>query len=115
MPSICCRCTSSIPSGSTIEASYDLRVLQPREVTNPNGNRTEYAYTPLGLVQHTAVHGQAVKTWVIPSGPGTRFEYDFLAFENSPPSARQPVSVRTIRREHHVHETDVPLRSGRHH
>ena len=33
--------------------------------------------------------------------PSTAFEYDFLAFVNSPPDQRQPIFVRTIRHEHH--------------
>ena len=37
--------------------------------------------------------------------PGSRLVYDFLAFAER----RQPVSVRTIKRVHHVNETDVPL------
>ena len=98
------------PVGLVIEASYDLRVLQPREVTNPNGNRTHFAYTPLGLVQHTAAMGKPGEgLGDTDAVPGTQFEYNFLAFENSPPAVRQPVSVHTIRREHHVHDTDVPL------
>ena len=35
--------------------------------------------------------------------------YDFLAFENSPPDARKPIYVRTLRHVHHDTETDVPL------
>ena len=97
-------------AGLVIEASYDLRVLQPRKVTDPNGNHTHYAYTALGLLQHTAAMGKPDEGMGdTEEVPGTRFEYDFLAFENSPPEARQPVSVRAIRREHHVHDTDVPL------
>ena len=37
--------------------------------------------------------------------PGSRLEYDFFAFVNR----QQPVFVRSIVREHHVTETDVPL------
>ena len=41
------------------QAAYDYRVLQPREVTDPNGNRTAFAFTPLGLLESTAVMGKA--------------------------------------------------------
>jgi hypothetical protein len=37
--------------------------------------------------------------------PGSRLEYDFFAFANR----QQPVFVRSIVRQHHVTETDVPL------
>ena len=37
--------------------------------------------------------------------PGSRLEYDFLAFVDR----QQPVSVRNIVRQHHVTDTDVPL------
>ena len=36
--------------------------------------------------------------------PGTRFEYDFLAFVDH----KKPVYVSTIRRIHHAHDADVP-------
>ena len=40
---------------------------------------------------------------------GTRFEYDLLAFADSPEDDRQPIWVRTIQREHHDTDTDVAL------
>jgi hypothetical protein len=36
-------------------------------------------------------------------------EYDFFAFDKSPPEKRKPVFVRSIVREHHATETDVLL------
>ena len=96
--------------GLTTEANYDYRVLQPDLVTDPNGNRTAFAFTPLGLLNQTAVMGKTGETvGDTLEVPGTRLEYDFHAFKNSSPWDRQPVWVRTIQREHHVHDTDVPL------
>ena len=96
------------PVGLVTRAVHDYRVLQPQEMTDPNSNRTHYAYTPLGLLRHTAIMGKAAEligdTDVVPS---TRFVYDFLAFDNSPEGARQPISVSTVRRVHHVNETDL--------
>ena len=97
--------TVTDPLGLTTSVVYDYRVLQPREAIDPNGNRTLYSFTPLGLLANTAVMEKAGEnvgdTLAVPS---TRLEYDFLAFEER----QQPISVRTIQREHHVNETDVP-------
>ena len=92
--------------GLTTSAEHDYRVLQPRMVTDANGNRRAVSFSPLGLVTATAVMGkegeQAGDTL---EAPGSRLEYDFFAFVNR----QQPVFVRSIVREHHVTETDVPL------
>jgi RHS repeat-associated protein len=94
------------PAGLTTRAAYDYRVLQPREVTDPNGNRTASTFTPLGLLESTAVMGKADEdVGDTLEAPGSRLTYDFLAFTER----NQPVSVRTIRRVHHVNDTDVPL------
>ncbi len=43
---------------SVTTATYDYRVLQPRLVTDPNGNRSEVAFDALGMVVGTAVMGK---------------------------------------------------------
>ncbi|MEQ1575555.1 MAG: toxin TcdB middle/C-terminal domain-containing protein, partial [Vicinamibacterales bacterium] len=43
---------------NTVTAVHDYRVLQPRLVTDPNGNRTAGAFDALGLVVATAVMGK---------------------------------------------------------
>lgn len=96
--------------GLTISAEHDYRVLQPRMVTDANNNRRAVTFSPLGLVTASAVMGKTGE----PVGdtleaPGSRLEYDFFAFVKSPPDKRQPVFVRSIVREHHITETDVPL------
>ena len=102
------------PAGLTTQLDYDYRVLQTRLVTDPNNNRMAYCFTPLGLLNHTAVMGkenEPVGDWLRESRqgpeyePSTLLEYDFLAFAER----EQPISVRTIRREHHINDTDVPL------
>ncbi|NOT54861.1 MAG: RHS repeat-associated core domain-containing protein [Deltaproteobacteria bacterium] len=94
------------PVGLTTQASIDYRVLQPREMIDVNGNRSAVAFTPLGLVERTAVMGKVGEnvgdTLEV---PGSRLVYDFLAFVER----GQPVSVRTVKRIHHVNEVDVPL------
>ncbi|MCI0698184.1 FG-GAP-like repeat-containing protein [candidate division KSB1 bacterium] len=94
------------PVGLITAAVYDYRVLQPKEVTDPNGNRSAFAFTPLGLLESTAVMGKTGEnvgdTLEV---PGTRLKYDFLAFAER----EQPISVHTVKRVHHVNDTDVPL------
>lgn len=87
-------------------ADYDDRTLQPAEVTGPNDHRTAYAYTPLGLLESITVRGkEGESVGDSAASPSTRFEYDLLAFH----LGAQPVSVRTVKRQHHVHDTEVPL------
>ena len=74
--------TSPTPPALTTQAEYDYRVLQPTEVTDPNGNRTTVAYTPLGL---PAAHGRSGQDrragGDTPAQPGTRWTYDFQAYD----------------------------------
>ena len=105
--SICCPMQVTDAVGLTISAEHDYRVLQPRMVTDANANRRTVSFSPLGLVAATAVMGKEGE----PAGdtleaPGSRLQYDFFAFDEP---ATQPVFVRSIVREHHVNETDVPL------
>jgi RHS repeat-associated protein len=94
--------------GLTISAAYDYRVLQPRMVTDANRNRRAVSFSPLGLVTATAVMGkEGESVGDMLEVPGSRLEYDFFAFDKSPPNKRQPIFVRSIVREHHVTETDV--------
>ncbi|MCQ3976647.1 MAG: hypothetical protein DPW09_24710 [Anaerolineae bacterium] len=93
------------PAGLTTHADYDYRTFQPHTITDPNGNQTQYTFTPLGLLDGIFVRGKAGE----PNGdqvrPGTRFEYDFLAYLER----RQPISVRTIQRTYHDSQTGISL------
>lgn len=94
------------PAGLTINAEYDYRVFQVRTATDPNGNRTVYGFTPLGLLARSAIMGKVGENvGDTLEAPSTRFTYDLQAFVER----GQPISVRTIRRVHHVADTDVPL------
>lgn len=94
------------PAGMTMSAVYDYRVLQPREVTDPNLNRSAFAFSALGFVTKAAVMGKADKAeGDTLETPGTVFEYDFFAFQQK----SDPVFVRSIKRIHHVNDSDVPL------
>jgi RHS repeat-associated protein len=64
---------------NTVTASHDYRVLQPRLIADPNGNRSEARFDALGMVVGTVMMGKA-------SGPVegdsfTRFESDLTATE----------------------------------
>lgn len=95
-------------AGLVMRATYDYRVLQPMVVTDPNGNTTRFTFSPLGLLESSFIRGKEI-TEGDQFRSGMRMEYDFLAFDNSPSSRRQPISVRTIRHSHHDTELEVPL------
>ena len=46
------------PLGNAVHAEINYRVLQPRRMTDPNGNNTEAAFDTLGLVVATAIIGK---------------------------------------------------------
>jgi RHS repeat-associated protein len=87
--------------GLVTEATYDERVLLPRQIADPNGTQTELAYSPLGMVLARYVRGAAGEG--DRDNPSLQFEYDLLAFAER----GLPISVRSVRREHHDAETDV--------
>jgi RHS repeat-associated protein len=93
------------PVGLKTTAGYDYRVLQPREVTDPNNNHTRFGFTPLGLLKDTWVLGKPANAEGDKNRPSVSIEYDFLAFADR----GQPISVRSICQVHHDTETDVPL------
>ena len=93
-------------AGMTTSTDYDYRVLQPRMTTDANGNRGAVRYGPLGLVSATAeMAKEGEQAGDTLESPGSRLEYDFLAFQDR----QEPVFVRASVRQHHVTDTDVPL------
>lgn len=48
--------------GNTVEALHDYRVLQPKQLTDPNGNRSFAAFDAFGLAVATAVRGKSSET-----------------------------------------------------
>ena len=99
------------PVGLTVSADYDYRVLQPRMVTDANRNRSAVSFSPLGFVTATAVMGkEGEQVGDTLGAPGIRIDYDVFAYERTLDDPQpQPVFVRSIVREHHVTEIDVPL------
>jgi RHS repeat-associated protein len=91
-------------AGMTTQADYNYRVLQPRTVTDPNLNRTEFTFTPAGLLEETWVMGKATRTEGDRTSPSVRMEYGLRAFFESTrndPERPQPVCVSTVRRVRH--------------
>jgi RHS repeat-associated protein len=94
------------PGGLTSTIENDYRVMMPRLVTDANGNREQYGYSPLGDAAWRAVMGRPGEdTGDTPQAPSLRWETDYLACQRT----GQPVSATTIEREYHVHDTRVPL------
>ncbi|MFJ1602627.1 SpvB/TcaC N-terminal domain-containing protein [Streptomyces sp. NPDC088253] len=111
---------------------YDYRVLQPRIITDANGNRAEVAFDALGLVVGTAVcgkRGQLVGDTMdgfdpdpdeaflldhlaapftdphaLLGGATTRLVYDLFAQVRS--GGRDPAVVYTLARERHARDSD---------
>jgi RHS repeat-associated protein len=94
-------------------ANYNYRVLLPALVTDTNSNRTAITFTPLGLPASVAMLGKESELQgdrrreSIPANqspldyPSKRFEYNFHTFDDSPENDRQPIYVRTIKRQEH--------------
>jgi hypothetical protein len=86
--------------GMETRADHNYRVLQPAKVTDPNGNVTEFAFAPLGLLHAVWVRGKPGIDKGDRNAPSTRLAYDFFAFKDR----HEPISVRTVRRERHDSE-----------
>jgi RHS repeat-associated protein len=93
------------PAGLTTTAAYNYRVMQPALVTDPNGNQTEFRFSPMGMLKEARLRGTPDRDEGDQARPGARMEYDFLEFETD----HRPIFVRTIRHVHHDTETDIPL------
>jgi RHS repeat-associated protein len=98
------------PVGLTTSAEYDYRILQPRMVIDANGNRSAVTFSPTGMVNSISVMGKEGETLGDTlDAPSGRLEYDFFAYDRTRNDERpEPAFVRTIVREHHVTEADVP-------
>lgn len=88
------------PTGLATTADYNLRVLRPSLLTDPNGNRTEMHYSPSGLATDTFLRGKPGANEGDLKAPSLSLRYDLRAFLER----RQPVHVRALRRV--LHDTD---------
>jgi RHS repeat-associated protein len=82
--------------GNVVAASYDLRVLAPSLLTDPNGNRAAAGFDDLGRVVATAVMGKDATEGDTLDDPTTTFQY---AFYNA--KTGQPNVVHMRAREQH--------------
>ncbi len=116
--------------GNRVSAIHDYRVLQPRLLTDPNGNRSEVAFDALGMVVGTAVMGKQDETRgdsllgfsadldeatvlsqlddpladpdAILQQASTRLVYDLFAYQRTRDQAQpQPAAVYAMARETH--------------
>ena len=78
------------PVGLATRADNDLRILQPRRVTDPNGNTSRVRFSPAGFVTAHFVRGKNGEGDA--TVPSVRMEYDLLAF-----AERRPARVRCAR------------------
>lgn len=82
----------------TTEAEYDYRVFQTSKITDVNGNRSEFTFTPLGLLYKSAVMGKVTESLGDTlDHPTVLLEYDFFAFYDE----QEPVWVKTTQRINH--------------
>jgi RHS repeat-associated protein len=87
------------PAGLITKAEHDYRLLRPRIVTDPNGNRRFATYTPLGQLATLANMGKVTETVGDTEAiPGATFTYDFSSL---------PISTRTEQRVFHANDTSV--------
>jgi hypothetical protein len=85
----------------TTAAQYDYRTLQANLITDPNGNRAAFAFTPLGLLHKSAIMGKVTESkGDTLAHPSVWMECDFFAWKDR----RQPVWVRTYQRLYHWHD-----------
>ncbi len=84
--------------GNQTDVKSDYRLMTPSLVTDPNGNRTEAAFDPLGRVVAIAVMGKSGDSdGDTIDDPTTRFEY----YNNECVDFQKPAYVRTLAREQH--------------
>jgi RHS repeat-associated protein len=89
-------------AGLELEATYDYRVMQVAGWSDPNETLTSYAYTPLGQLRSIVTTG-ADGTGDTAAKPGTKFTYDFDAYDSTRGDPEpQPISVHTVRRIWHA-------------
>ena len=69
------------PAGLTIKTINDYRVFQPTDIIDPNGNKTHYSFSPVGILESISIlgkdnedEGDTIDT------PSTKYEYNFNAF-----------------------------------
>jgi RHS repeat-associated protein len=83
-------------AGLTTRAKYDLRFFQPDAVTDPNGNQQTFEFRSDGLLAAVRVFGKTA-TEGDSGRASVQYSYDLFAYQ----TRAQPISVATLRYEHH--------------
>jgi RHS repeat-associated protein len=123
---------------NTVTAANDYRMLQPKRITDPNGNQTEVRFDALGMVAGTAVMGkngqgdsfadfradppqnEIDQFFAKPEGQAvgllgtatTRIIYDVTRYQREPdPAKKPPAFAATLARETHVSDLEVDQQS----
>lgn len=90
--------------GLTTRVTYNYDTLQPEDVTDLNGNRTHYEFTPSGLLKSISVMGRIDENvGDTIDKPGTTFVYNLDTFLQQ----QRPISIHTIRRVSHANDIVV--------
>jgi RHS repeat-associated protein len=104
-------------AGLVTKARYDYYVVLPQLIIDSNDNCTRYSYTPLGLLESVALMGkEGGEEGDTQDQPGIFYNYNLLAFLNSPENKRQPIFIHSFKRKEHrwdkIHEENE-MRSRR--
>ncbi len=119
---------------NTVAAANDYRVLQPKRITDPDGNQTEARFDALGMVAGTAVMGkngqgdsfadfrpdptqnEIDQFFAKPEEQAagllgtatTRVTYDLTRYQREPdPAKKPPAFAATLARETHVSDVEA--------
>jgi len=88
------------PLGNVVAAVNDYRTLSPREITDPNGNRTAVKTDALGIVAATAAIGKNGEGDTL-DNPTAKMEYGFAVFNPDTGELTKPSWIKTSSREVH--------------
>jgi hypothetical protein len=99
----------SDPVGLTREVINDYKVFKPVRSIDINGNHAKVTYTPLGYVETIVSMGKpGENVGDSEAVPGKKMRYDFLNYQDKPPSLRKPIGIFAEVREYHVNDSNAP-------
>jgi len=96
-------------AGLETKAKYNYRTLQPEVVTDPNKNKTNFLYNPIGLVEKVWLESNDGQGGSVDK-PELEYKYDFLVFEQTQAEKEPiPVYVHTWARQYHANVSDPAI------
>ncbi len=90
------------PAGLVTTAEYDFHFLQPKKLTDPNGNISSVVFTPLGLLSQRYVKGKTAAEGD-QTAPSEQYSYQL---------STTPVAVSVTKRQYHDSDTDSVIPTG---